>query len=470
MRRPEETRKRLLLLAPDGVGVRNFLLEPCGSVLRESFDMRVLTGFPVNLVPAHWQELSQEMAIYREGARGMLLRYALADAHLYRWDTPAMRFVRNMKVHGRWKMKVLRAASRVMGRAMASDRGIARIEEMLQALVRRRGEVRHYQELLTDWRPDVVLCTHQRPSSVLPIVLAARILGIPAATFIFSWDNLTSKGRIAAPFEHFLVWSDLMKEELLRYYPDVDEERVHVVGTPQFDAYADPDLVMKREDFFEQIGADPDRKLICYSGGDSTTCPNEPAQLGYVMELARQGRFTGNPQILFRPSPADAGDRFRTVRERYPELIFSQPRWIYPQSGGWTNIVPTQEDVSLLTNLTAHCDVNINVASTMTLDFALHDKPVVNIGFDIGRDGVTHPWLDYYSFDHYRPVVELGAARVARSGDELAFHVNRYLEQPEADGEGRRRLREMQVGQPLGRASHHIAEVVNRIVEVGVTA
>ena len=460
----------LLLLVPDGVGVRNFLLEPCGSRLREAWDVRVMTGFPERLLPEQWQASAEAMRVYREGAIGMLLRYALAHAHLCRWDTRAMRFVRQMPVRGRLPVRAMHRVARAIGRMTASEPGLALLDGLLQWRLERRKEVDWYAAALEKIGPSAVLCTHQRPSIVLPVVLAARRLGIPTATFIFSWDNLTSKGRIAAPFDHYLVWSPLMKSELLRYYDWIPEERVHIVGTPQFEAYGERRWILSREDFFRNIGADPARRLICYSGGDTTTCPNEPAQLRAVLGLVRKGVFAGNPQILFRPSPADRGERFDGVRREFPELIYAQPRWIYPSSGGWTNIVPTQEDVVMLANLTFHADVNVNVASTMTLDFALHDRPVVNIGFDVDEAGRSRPWLTYYDFDHYRPVVEFGAARVARSPEELAAHVNAYLADPSLDREGRRKLVELEVGVPVGRSSEAVLEALARIAGVEVRA
>ena len=53
----------------------------------------------------------------------------------------------------------------------------------------------------------------------------------------------------------------------------------------------------------------------------------------------------------------------------------------------------------------------------MTLDFGLHDKPVVNVAFDVADPPLfgVPVWEYYYQFEHYRPVVELGAARFARS-------------------------------------------------------
>jgi hypothetical protein len=121
--------------------------------------------------------------------------------------------------------------------------------------------------------------------------------------------------------------------------------------------------------------------------------------------------------------------------------------------------------VEFLANLTQHADLNINVASTMTLDFALRDRPVVNIAFDVSDPPpFGQPlWDYYYRFEHYRPVVELGAARFARSPFELADHVNAYLANPQLDRENRRRLVDLEIGVPVGEANGRIADVLESI-------
>jgi hypothetical protein len=300
---------------------------------------------------------------------------------------------------------------------------------------------------------------------VLPAVLAARSLGIPSATFIFSWDNITSKGRIAAPFDHYLVWSEHMRQELLRYYPDVKPDSIHIVGTPQFDPYGDPGLIWTREEFFRQVGAEPARQLICYSGGDTGNCPDDASHVRILMQAIRDGRIHGNPQVLLRPAPVDEGSRYDPVRRDFPELIVQRPAWIHTVPGQWSHVIPLAADIRMLANLTYHCDLNINLGSTMTLDFAIHDKPVVNIAFD-----VTSPppfgipvWDFFYQFEHYTNVVKLGAARFARSPGELVAHVNAYLSNPRLDAEGRRRLTEMQVGVPIGRSCTRILQVLETL-------
>jgi hypothetical protein len=64
--------------------------------------------------------------------------------------------------------------------------------------------------------------------------------------------------------------------------------------------------------------------------------------------------------------------------------------------------------------------VGVNVASTMSLEHCMFDRPVVNIGYN--PPSVDRRELDYaryYDFDHYKPVVDSGAVAVARSPAEL---------------------------------------------------
>jgi hypothetical protein len=103
----------------------------------------------------------------------------------------------------------------------------------------------------------------------------------------------------------------------------------------------------------------------------------------------------------------------------------------------------------------------------MTLDFGLHDRPVVNIAYDLASPPpLREPlWNLFYSWEHYRPVVEFGAARFSLNPEELVGHVNHYLESPESDRDARRRLFELQVGVPPGHSSSTIWGTLQGIVQ-----
>lgn len=457
---------RLALVVPDGVGVRNFMLDPFLREAVRSVDLHVLHPMFEGLVNVDCREGFEAYPLlqHRESLSGAVLRHALAYGQMHWAGTRSMRHALNKPVRGSWRRKSLHRLSRGLGYIAASPQGLFMLDRLHALAVRRQATVGGYRRLFEKMKLEVLLCTHQRPPQVVPAVLAAQELGVPTATFIFSWDNLTSKGRIAAPFDHYLVWSELMCQDLLRYYPDVTADRVHVVGTPQFDIYADPNVLLARDEFFQQVGANPKRPLICYSGGDTGTCPEDAGHVRILMDLIRQGEIHGDPQVLVRPAPVDDSGRYAGVATDFPEMILAQPKWVRSHDG-WAQIFPTQADVNFLANLTCYADLNVNMASTMTLDFAIHDKPVVNIAFDVASPppfGVRL-WDYFYQFEHYRPVVELGAARFARSSAELAAHINAYLADPTLDREGRRKLVELQVGVPIGQSSRRVVEVLQTI-------
>jgi len=467
----------LLLAIPDGVGVRNFVLGGFLDALDTDDRVTVLHPIPDSLLP-HYRSHAQASAgridwrplvPYRERPLTVALRYSVSYAHTYWADTYAMRRIRDEPVNGSWRTQAIHTVARAVGRVAGSSTGIRTLCRGYDAVAERQPEVKQYLAFLRDLAPSVVFCSNQRAGAVVPLVIASRLLGIPTVTFVFSWDNLTSKGRVATPFDHYFVWSQLMQQELLRYCEDVVEERVHIVGTPQFDPYADDRLLWSREEFFARLGADPRLPLVCYTGGDSGTAPEDPQHLAILLGLVRNGSIARRPQVLLRPAPPDPGDRYDGVRRDYPELIYLPPAWCHTEPGSWLASMPYADDVRLLANLTYHADLNINMASTMTLDYALHDRPVVNVAFDVAQPPVlgTPVWDLYYQYEHYRPVVELGAARFARSPEELATHVNAYLTDPALDREGRRRLATLQVGRPVGQSAKVSLDALRTIAKRG---
>ncbi len=458
---------------PDGVGIRNFIVGSFISHASQRSEIFAFHNIPDEHLNTyqngfdarvHWRRCIP----YVDAPMVCFLRKSLSQAHLRLHDTMAMRYALKLPVRGSTRTRAMTHAARAFGRVSASPRHIQRLGQWHDRAAQRLSTVDQYKELFEELQPNVLFCSHQRPLELVPAVLAARQLGIPTATFIFSWDNITSKGRIATRFDHYLVWSRHMREELLQFYPEVDPENIHVVGTPQFDPYADQSLIWSHEEFCKQVGADPKRKLICYSGGEPGTTPEDQDHLRILMELVRDRRIEGNPQVLLRPAPVTRADeriRYGDVCRDFPELIYSQPRWVQTQPGNWASVIPSREDVQLLANLTRYVDVNVNVASTMTLDFAIRDKPVVNVGFNANDPppfGV--PLKDYYyQFEHYRPVIELGAARLADNPEQLAQYVNAYLKDPTLDQQQRRNFVELELDLPIGRSSEKILAALDAI-------
>jgi hypothetical protein len=266
------------VVVADGVSARNFLLGDLGVHLNRSGGWAAVHDLPEGFVdeqvdPAARPGEERPLGRYDETPLAALLRYSLLYGQMHWSATEAMRHNLRRPVDGSLRHRALHRSARALGRLGAGRRRLAALDVAHSRVVARRPEVDRHRDQLAELAPDVLFCTHQRPPRVLPPTLAARQLHIPTATFVFSWDNLSSKGRIAAPFDHYLVWSDHMAAELHRNYTGIGPERIHELGTPQFDPYADGSAIWSRDELCGLLGVDPGRPLICYSGGVHATCP-----------------------------------------------------------------------------------------------------------------------------------------------------------------------------------------------------
>jgi len=324
--------------------------------------------------------------------------------------------------------------------------------------------VRRFVEVLARERPDCILCTHQRASQAVPAMLAARKLGIPSATFIYSWDNLP-KGRMAVHADHFLVWSEDMRAELRRYYPEVTPDRIHVIGTPQFEFYFDGRFRQSREAFLQSLGLDAARPVICFSGDDVATSPFDPCYLGDVARALDQFSPASRPQLLFRPCPTDGARRYRWVLEQHPQVILSPPLWTRLADGDWTQVVPARDDVALLVNIATHCDLVVNLGSTMALDFAINGNPAIFLNYNPQGvpPGSTWNARDKYRLPHFRLIHESNPVYWAHSAEDLPTLIDHALRNRAEKAAARAVCVRRVAAHPLDEATQRCVQALHKI-------
>ena len=334
---------------------------------------------------------------------------------------------------------------------------LSRIERAASGLFRSTD---HYVELLRRSKPSLVFNgSHVHAGVALPVLQAAQRLGIPTAAFIFSWDNLTSQGRIIPPYDYYLVWNSALRDRLLHMYRNVRPDRVFVTGTPQFDAHFRVGTYWSREEFCARVGANPARPIVVYTTGMANHVPGEPRIVQGIADMLRSMAEFGPPQLLVRVYPKGPTGCFEELKRPYPDIIFPEVPW----ERAW--LTPKIEDTALLTNTLRHAAVGINVASTISLELCMFDKPIINVAYN--PPGVNIEPLDYrraYDFDHYRPVVESGAVTLARSEAEMLGLLRRGLRSPGEHSVNRRRLlSEMFDGTLDGHSGTRVAHVLHRL-------
>jgi CDP-glycerol glycerophosphotransferase (TagB/SpsB family) len=101
------------------------------------------------------------------------------------------------------------------------------------------------------------------------------------------------------------------------------------------------------------------------------------------------------------------------------------------------------------------------VASTIAVEAAIFDTPVVNVSFDGETPAEwTRSARRYLRFTHFANVTRHGAVKLAESPAQLVSAVAQYLVDPTADAEGRRRVVREQCEFVDGRSSERVATAV----------
>lgn len=309
-----------------------------------------------------------------------------------------------------------------------SQKGLKKIRNKMNK--EERKTLFYFQSLATlkKEQPSLVFCTNQRPVLAIAPLLAAKDLGIPTATFIFSWDNLP-KATMVVETDYYFVWSELMKKELLFYYPNIVAEQIFITGTPQFESHFDKNIVLTKEVFFKNNGLDLNKKYICYSGDDVTTCPDDPRYLEDVAIAIRELNIKGySLGIVFRRCPVDFSSRFDKVLLEYKDVINPlAPVW-EREGEMWNTIFPTLADIILQTNTIAHTEMVINLGSSMVFDYAVHNKPCAYINYDVNNKVLSN-WSVYkiYNFVHFHSMPNEKAVIWLNSSQEIASKIEKAL-------------------------------------------
>lgn len=461
----------LLLLIPDGVGMRNFLYT---DFLQKQLEKghRVTVWAPQHLleqVQDNRVELLALPAIKPTTPYIEALRKAWQTV-LLRWqakhfqDPVYLRYIFPAKVNSiKNILKWLWDAWLQWGNV--SPKGAQKLRSSYLKKSRETAYFRACQEQLEQLKPDIVFCTHQRASTAIAPMLAARSLGIPGSCFIFSWDNLP-KATLFVETDHYLVWSEHMLQEMQQYHPEVSPDRVQIGGTPQFQPYFDETLYESRESFCQRHHLDPTKQFICFTGDDFTTSPHDPFYLEHLAEAVLQlNQASGDTyRILFRRCPVDWSDRYDVVLDKYRSLIqVVDPVWAPVSSDtSWNQFVPTREDVALLVNTVRHAALTINIGSTTALDFAALGKPACYFRYNAVENS---RWdiLKVYRYVHFRSMQGLEPVYWVNAQSELASVLQKALTD-EAGCVAQAQAWHRRLAQhPLDTASERMAEILEKL-------
>jgi hypothetical protein len=451
------TLKTIFIVVDSGMAIRNILRTDVYKVLRACKNLRVVIFSP----------LMDDDFRNEVGGENVFLE------PLQKWKAgPIVKSLRSFRKdvwsekHAVVRFREKRASRRGrFGRSLVynlllRERGEDRVDRALEKI--ERWEARFTRKLASryfdKYQPDLVFYTTIY-SKDLAVEIGAAQRGVKSCAFILSWDNPTTKGPFPVRPDRAILWNNVMRDELINFH-DFPAKHLFVSGPPQFDIYTDHTPYASREEFFREWGLDPEKKLITYTTGTPGMLPFEHETVELLHRKMISGALKQPWQLIVRLHPKDLYDTYKRF-EGKPGLVLQRPGRRGNTNDSWN---PTRDDMFGLAETMLYSDVVVNIASTITIDAACFDTPVVNVAWDgVSEKPYEKSCKRYYDFNHYKKVVETGGIKIAENLDETMALIQRYLDDPTLEAAGRARIRDEQCYKFDGKAGERIG---NYLIEL----
>src|SRR5690606_24507993 len=204
--------KKLGLVITDGVGFRNFILSDFLQHAERDFDeVVILSCLPKNVYKPYTNTRVIELDVFEETFKTWFFRKTKEIAHLKLHQKDNLGIQDNLKTNDS-KLRTTRGyATRFIYKLTSffhSEFHIQQLQKLQNSTFSNHKITKKYASILRIEQFKLLFFTHQRAPYIAPMVYVAQKLKLETAAFIFSWDNLASKGRMASNFDYYLVWSD----------------------------------------------------------------------------------------------------------------------------------------------------------------------------------------------------------------------------------------------------------------------
>lgn len=313
-----------------------------------------------------------------------------------------------------------------------------------------------YREYFDKYKPDLVFLAHLFDESEIDLLRGAKRRKIMTIGFINSWDKVTARSALRLLPDKFIVFNNIVKYEIMKH-DEVAEKNIFVSGVPHYDYYFGSQY-FPREVFFRKINMSPMKKLVVYASAGRAQSNADLDMIDLLWRLNQEGKFGEGIGFLIRFQPNDFIDP-KELKPRpdffydYPGIRFSSKRGV-----DWDM---NFHDLDRLKDTLHHASLLISYTSSMCIDAAIFDKPVINVNFEIHPDAPAHKLpTRYFKVAHYQNVLRTGGVRLVNNEAELIQWVRRYLGDPALDREGRKRLVEEQCRYTDGKSGERIADFI----------
>ncbi len=308
---------------------------------------------------------------------------------------------------------------------------------------------RPFRDIFVRYRPELVFAPHLYGWFDAVLLAEARRSGVKTMGMAAGWDHLD---KYFLPFrvDKLLAQSDQVKQGAIRFQGYLPEE-IALVGYPHFDFVLSGEYVMTRAQVLGRLGFPPTAKLLLYVSG-SAYCPDEPDIIETILSWADEGKFGSDVYLVIRPY-SGGRSKDKEIEEKKFGRFAGHPRVAIFRRDFWGDL----EKSIYFVNILRHADAVVALYTTMVLEAAALDRPLIAPAFDGYHSRPFHRSIRRFEqFEHFGEVMRIGAMRTARNFADLFRYLDEYLKNPQLDAEKRELLRRRLYYKLDGKASERI--------------
>lgn len=290
---------------------------------------------------------------------------------------------------------------------------------------------------------------------------------LPCLHVIGNYDHVSSKGFRGISPERLLVWGPQMLEDAVAYQ-GIAFDRIQAIGSLRYNSI-NKDKLQDPAEFLKTIGLEADRKTIVFAGYAYAS------QYYEVLAMYRELLATGERcQLILRLYPNKTFMNSIYIEPLihyakslpYTYISFADPHFRY----GYRDKEVLQVEEDELWNILNSCDVLVDYYSTITLEGAIFDKPIIHMHYlpHTAQPYVSKPIpLPTWGQIHSRRILASGAVQVAHNRQELITGMHEAFRQPAMLADARKKLVTRECGPLDGQASERLLGVC-RLTLLGV--
>lgn len=308
-----------------------------------------------------------------------------------------------------------------------------------------------FAELFLKYNPSLVFAAHIYGQYDIQLLAEAKKRGIKTLGMASNWDHFDKYYLPIGP-DFLLAQSEQVKDFALKYQ-SYEPRQIYIIGYPHFDFIVDKSHAVSREQILRELRFPSDAKFILYVSG-SAYCSDEPDTIEKILEWADKNEFGHNIYLVIRPYLGGRGAD-RDFDEAKFNKFNEHPRVRFYKKEFWGDLPKSIQ----FFNIMRHADAVISIYSTIVIEAAALDKPLIGIGFDGYKKRPFSKSIKRFMLrEHFQDVLNSGAVRTAYSFLELKEILKKYFSDPSLDHEKRVRMMQKLAHGADGRAGDRVAE------------